>query len=73
MIDYNIFNPGDKVLFMPPAYTIYDLEGRDVYKNLETNKEYIVDEAYILCLKLKDIEGIYLKERFHKKWEVKKD
>jgi len=60
------FNVGDKVLFSSPNYLIIDREGEDVYKNLKDNNIYTVSIVGIVCLRLENIKGVYLKEHFRK-------
>lgn len=62
----NVYNKGDKVLFLGTPYLVYDKEGNQLYAELESGKQYIVKDSYILSIKLEEFDGIYLKEFFRK-------
>ena len=55
-----IFNIGDKVIFSSPNYLIFDKEGENVYQHLKEGNTYTVSIVGILCLRLLEVEGVYL-------------
>ena len=61
-----MMNKGDKVMFIPPNFIIYDKEGEEMYTQFKTGIHYTVKDVHILCLELEEFEGMYLTEHFRK-------
>ena len=45
---------------------MYDTDGNELYVELVPGEIYTVKEALMVCIKLEEFDGIYLKEFFRK-------
>ena len=59
-----MMNKGDKVMFIPPNFIVYDKEGEEMYTQFKTGIHYTAKDVHTLCIKLEEVEGMFLKEHF---------
>lgn len=58
------FKKGEKVRFLGTEYIMYDTDGNELYVELVPGEIYTIKEALMVCIKLEEFDGIYLKEFF---------
>ena len=61
-----MMNKGDKVMFIPLNFIVYDKEGNEVYEKLKPGNIYTVKWKGILSISLEEVEGAYLTKHFRK-------
>ena len=61
-----MMNKGDKVMFIPLNFIVYDKEGNEVYEKLKPGNIYTVKWKGILSISLEEVEGTYLTKHFRK-------